>query len=558
MSFQCKYGSTEDNIITIKNTTVKNEFNEKDIFINKIKSGVNRVEFMIDSNNFDFDHFNKYIKQKLSYDIPSFYGENTRILSIGILRTDNSRNIINTVKEYSKLNNIKINKIYNFDLAYSYEDIKVQNNFQNIFKKTERFDGNYYDTYGNYRNNDKQYEKVGLDKKTLEEHWKKHNSTSVTVGILDPNVLDPDYPGFKWNIENGKKIEWRNHWLYSETFASHPNHIGEIIVGNEFGINRTSNLISVELSTWNGLSGEFDFLLSHTKIINNSWGEFYGSKYYNYNWISDYFDWIVQKNPEVINLISAGNDRDDKIPTKEIESGKLSKNSIIVGALNKSMNDVSSYSQFGNDLNYISVVAPGKFVFTDTKKGNYYNSELGTSYSTPVITAIASMLIQEYENIFKKGSDSIIFKSALIAGSTRIDTNHKLISNEYGAGIPNYKNIKKAIENMTVIKFSSIDINKGVEVNLKKGDKVRVVASYLLKHSKNDKTNIDLHVKRNIQESYSYYDNLLIDSSTSNNKNVEVIEFTAEKNGKHVFYLSNGNKQDDFNEVEVALTYVIN
>lgn len=75
------------------------------------------------------------------------------------------------------------------------------------------------------------------------------------------------------------------------------------------------------------------------------------------------------------------------------------------------MNDVSSYSQFGNDLNYISVVAPGEFVFTDTKKGNYYNSELGTSYSTPVITAIASMLIQEYENIFKKGSDSIIFKS---------------------------------------------------------------------------------------------------------------------------------------------------
>ncbi|MCU9939971.1 S8 family serine peptidase [Mycoplasmopsis felis] len=90
----------------------------------------------------------------------------------------------------------------------------------------------------------------------------------------------------------------------------------------------------------------------------------------------------------------------------------MSKNSIIVGALNKSMNDVSSYSQFGNDLNYISVVAPGEFVFTDTKKGNYYNSELGTSYSTPVITAIASMLIQEYENIFKKGSDSIIFKSA--------------------------------------------------------------------------------------------------------------------------------------------------
>ncbi|WAM00907.1 hypothetical protein NWE60_05790 [Mycoplasmopsis felis] len=82
------------------------------------------------------------------------------------------------------------------------------------------------------------------------------------------------------------------------------------------GINRTSNLISVELNIWNGLSGEFDFLLSHTKIINNSWGEFYGSKYYNYNWISDYFDWIVQKNPEVINLISAGNDRDDKIPTK--------------------------------------------------------------------------------------------------------------------------------------------------------------------------------------------------------------------------------------------------
>ncbi|VEU63155.1 Uncharacterised protein [Mycoplasmopsis bovirhinis] len=73
-------------------------------------------------------------------------------------------------------------------------------------------------------------------------------------------------------------------------------------------------------------------------------------------------------------------------------------------------------------------MAPGGYYwFTD--RTQYYDedghlvtggySNKGTSFLAPVITTMAGILKQKYKSYFDQGSDSIIFKSALITGSRK-------------------------------------------------------------------------------------------------------------------------------------------
>lgn len=214
------------------------------------------------------------------------------------------------------------------------------------------------------------------------------------------------------------------------------------------------NIISAEIDSWNGINGEIEYLLNKTTIINNSWGkniEQIGN-YLGYNLDAEYYDWYIYRNPELINVISSGNSYDKGF--QEIDNLALSRNSTIVGSLNLETNKKYFYSQIGNINNYISVLTPGFYNFkSPIRQDNidYYFGH-GTSYSAPVVTAIASMLKQEYSYIFDKGADSIIFKSALLTGSIKNKNQNSDLDNFYGAGIPNYENIVNSLKNTTAFK----------------------------------------------------------------------------------------------------------
>ncbi|WP_036430267.1 hypothetical protein [Mycoplasmopsis felis] len=85
--------------------------------------------------------------------------------------------------------------------------------------------------------------------------------------------------------------------IVSRKFSDHADKVAEIIIGDKFGINKTANLISVQLLLWNGLSGEKEYLLNKTSIINHSLGLKKEHIYKNYNWISEYFDFFIKNNP---------------------------------------------------------------------------------------------------------------------------------------------------------------------------------------------------------------------------------------------------------------------
>ncbi|WP_322935236.1 S8 family serine peptidase [Mycoplasmopsis felis] len=523
--------------------------------------GVSRIEIMI-SSNFEnkIEKLKNYLFKLYKEQIPIFYGEKTKILSIAKLEKINNDDLLNKIIAFFKNEKIAINQIYDFKSKKTYDNLVLDINkeiFKNQIHQNTSNWTNYFDQNFSFINNNFQFESIGLSKDILLNHWRKYNNEEVFVGILESGgVINTSYEAFKWGINNKKEIYYRNHWLFRESFSDHADKVAEIIIGDKFGINKTANLISVQLLLWNGLSGEMEYLLNKTSIINHSWGLKKEHIYKNYNWISEYFDFFIKNNPELINIVSSGNYYDDlENPIKEIDSNALSKNSIVIGSFNSITKQKYDYSQIGNNKNYITTVAPGKFVFEKTKNKDWKEkNKTGTSYSAPVITGMASMLKQSHKEKFAEGPDSIIFKTALLVGSEPIKNQTELISNEVGAGIPNYNKVSRAIENTVIYKINS-NKESYFTIKLKKGQKIRAGISYLLDSSENVDTNIDLefwYYNENLRENQDMLEN----ESNYTNFNIELIESDIYEDGEYYFKIIPLKRKNN-KEVQVAFSYLI-
>lgn len=249
---------------------------------------------------------------------------------------------------------------------------------------------------------------MGLDQSTRQKHFYNYIDRKVNIGVLEyEGVAEVHSKAFEWNQKYGNGISWRNEPLYYEQWSRHATQVSELIAGKK-GIMPTLGIVSVEVNLyWNGLSGEFNYLLKHTNIVNNSWNIWKQFTLF-LSFLPGYLDALIFENPELINVIAAGNQYNKN--SKEIFGLTLSKNSIIVGATSDvNLEQKSNYSQIGNDSNYISVVVPGgEYTFTDEsihdgKKTGFQNR--GTSFSAPVVTVIAGMLKQKYPHKFDLGSD---------------------------------------------------------------------------------------------------------------------------------------------------------
>ncbi|MCV3743506.1 S8 family serine peptidase [Ureaplasma sp. ES3154-GEN] len=353
--------------------------------------------------------------------------------------------------------------------------------------------------------------------------------------------METYYPGFYWNVNYGNGVWWRNHAFYAEKYSDHANHVGEIIVGAK-GINPTAELISVQLDTnWNGMTGEMNYLMYYTNIINHSWVFLHHKDWENYNGYSEYLDDLIYNNSELINVISAGNEGYYGSPYRQLLGTTLSQNSIIVGALDKKIwrRKKAEYSQVGNELNYISVAVPGTYNFSDG------STDRGTSFAAPAVTAMATMLKQDRKYRFDQGSDSIIFKSALLTGSRKPKTTNQIYTNETGFGIPNYKLMNQALDNLSVFYISNNSISDIRTVYLSEGETLRASIAYLY-GGNSHKVDIDLQLIDPDQTSVAL--------SLSSNKNAEVIEYTAQKSG--YYKLKTYGLSNFLGIKEVALTYV--
>ncbi|KEZ22261.1 S8 family serine peptidase [Ureaplasma diversum] len=392
------------------------------------------------------------------------------------------------------------------------EKILIQNNDSNhivrdYLSKHKNIINNYKQasTHKDGELNSNNFEYIDLDKAARYFHFKNtfNELGKLSVGVSEIYKLKEDNLGkLSWNYNYGLlNLNYDSNNVPKDPkdpYNYHSNEVVEILAGSN-GINQTIEVKTLPIG--GALSDEKVKNLKNLKtfLINNSYG--YTAKFINdnpkykkYNNASKFLDEIIVKNPEIIYVFSAGNDFVKN--TKELVGRKLSLNSIVVGSLgngtnNKPILEKAKYSQIGNNINYLSVTAPGEFEFSDYLNNNE-NILNGTSYSAPVVTALASMLLQTNKQQFDIGHDSIIFKSALITGSKH--PHNQNYSNELGFGIPHYYLMKEAMRNLVYIKSESGITNRHINGNthiLEKSDP-KVVQTIQKQFKKNSRVRISL------------------------------------------------------------------
>jgi|GEM_PF-2112266 len=163
-------------------------------------------------------------------------------------------------------------------------------------------------------------------------------------------------------------------------------------------------------------------------------------------------DYAISKDVDVINL-SMGSEESSSIENAAVQraiqagivvvasagnDGKYTyeypasyDNVISVGSIAETGN-VSTFSTY-NDK--VDLVAPGENIYTCTNRGSYY-AEDGTSFSAPMVSAVAAVLKSLDSSLTLAEIESILTSSAVDCGSSGKD-------NYYGYGVLNFYNAVK-------------------------------------------------------------------------------------------------------------------
>lgn len=191
-----------------------------------------------------------------------------------------------------------------------------------------------------------------------------------------------------------------------------------------------------------------DWYVEHeVNVVNLSWG--YGKNtinlYCKYDAFFDFYSYYTG----IIFINSAGNTGDKITPPGRAY------NIITVGAVNKNLEIVesSSYVSFNKKP---TVVAPGYMLTNMYESIPYCDNSLeypfnsGTSFATPIVTGIVSLLIAEFSDI---ASDVKTITTLLIASSNKLDIENSTYSENSGFGMVNYLKARELILTNNVFKI---------------------------------------------------------------------------------------------------------
>ncbi|MGZ9755606.1 S8 family serine peptidase [Mycoplasma sp. 246B] len=258
-----------------------------------------------------------------------------------------------------------------------------------------------------------------------------------------------------------------NEYTKPDGYKDHGTFVTSIVAGDE-GFDKKA---SIYFATFEDKNGDWQRNLENliinkgVRIINHSYGSgrdlsqrFYGEESY----IVDY----LSRKYGVVNVFSAGNGNNGIGDMEWINKYSLSYNSIVVGALsNNLMSDIKDdriayYSNIlidssNGDIAKPFIVAPGTF--------DFYRKDKGTSFAAPVVTGLLSTLSRERKFMIDNDEYRIpVLKSILSASAISTNDSNQYrkssgFSNVYGAGIPDFENMKKAAENVKIIKVTNAD-----------------------------------------------------------------------------------------------------
>ncbi|MBN3534919.1 S8 family serine peptidase [Mycoplasma procyoni] len=461
------------------------------------------------------------------------------------LNKEDRDNVLQKIKNYFKVSEIFTNL----------EDIRDERNSKKIitpYLDTENKTSNA-DVFNvmNFRQNERKEVLETLNKKRL-------NGQRVKVGILDDGKIE--YTDKYFSKEEGvHKIENKSRfWWFNNNYGTHATQVAAVVGGKD-GINPYSHLYGIRAFTWNGPEQEIEWLISNdVKVINLS---YYLDRSTSYNGVSRYLDLLsTNTKKEVTFVIASGNlenDSFDDLYKKGLQGDGLSYNSILVGAIwnNDHIKEFSSWrSKTGKKVN---VVAPDNFKYGDET----FN---GTSYSSPAVAGIISVLMELESDTYAKGLDSVITMSALTSSSNpniwtlNSNKNYELTKNsihdQYGPGKIDFQKMREALQNTEykiINKGNSSDKITFKKVFLNKGEKISVGLAW----------NYDLKTKDGEPKVHDFDlsisgPNGFHTSSTMVKNNYERSVFTAPETGEYILKLNPYEKLEESDVFHVAMSYV--
>lgn len=363
-----------------------------------------------------------------------------------------------------------------------------------------------------------------------------YTGEGVVVGILEPSILDADHEDFA-----NTDIMVRNEWYYVESVSNHTTMMGSIIAEKN-GIAPDSKLLSVELC--GNAVNEIDWLLENgVNVINLSYGD--SNPTGNYSSKSAYMDYIINTY-KVTMVASSGNtgDTDDYVANPG-----LGYNVLTVGACSSSYGysmNFSSYKEVDGPRKP-NIVAPGYNISLNS----FDDSQSGTSLSAAITTGCVALMM-ERSYIYKCNPEVVI--SDIMASSKDPSTSYfkNGLDDNIGAGSLDFSKLVEDDVGGSVLGFSESNQLKSFQMTLSEGDKIKLVAAWLVNAdgtvSNTQRTNYDVYI----------YDsnNNLITSQATNVDCIELIEFETPYTDTYTIKIVKNSVQANTNEY-VSISYFI-
>jgi subtilisin family serine protease len=133
---------------------------------------------------------------------------------------------------------------------------------------------------------------------------------------------------------------------------------------------------------------------------------------------------LYARDNDVLLVHAAGNDANniDKVkqyPTKIIDKNSVVDNWITVGANTKTCNKqfAASFTNYGNEM--VDIFAPGSIIKSLAPENKYQIAD-GTSFSAPVVSGVAALLLSYYPELSAVEVKEIIQKSALVYPDVKV------------------------------------------------------------------------------------------------------------------------------------------
>ncbi|MGS2778921.1 S8 family serine peptidase [Robertmurraya sp. GLU-23] len=230
-----------------------------------------------------------------------------------------------------------------------------------------------------------------LSSTNIASSWSVIKGTQqVKVAVIDSGV-DPNHPDLANQLMTGYNFASKN-TNFTDTFGHGTNVAGIIAAqtNNEVGISGINPRVKIipikvsdggEIQLINVINGIYYAIDSGANVINMSYGSTQGNE-------AEYDALLTAYSKGITLVASSGN-----------EGGSVSYPAaypfvISVGSVNVQGNK-SSFSNYGSALD---IVAPGEGILTTTINQTY-KSPSGTSFSAPIVSGAASLLLNEKPGI---------------------------------------------------------------------------------------------------------------------------------------------------------------